>query len=433
MALAHVSVPPYVACALCVRHGPAWRAAVNQWVMVTRRRIALFGVIALAGAGLVVGVPTPAKATTATDEATFRAAWTNPGETRIKLARNITLTCAGGGAAVRSSPTPLIVEGRRHRIAQACANNGVLEQAGVGALTLRNLTITRGRSTGTGGGIRTRGELMVTNGKITNNKAADYGGGIYGESAVTMTQSSVTDNSSRQGGGGVWVTGTLKVTDSTISGNEETGTFGGGGISATSSIASATINNSTIADNKAGITSGGIGGGGMAANGSWTITNSTITRNSAGSFGGGGIVISTTGQVNLVYSTVVENTSSGGANVRGTGGQLVSFASVVALPQGSGNCTTPVTTSNGFNLSDDASCAFTQATDRQSSGSPQVAALADNGGPTRTRLPQPSSPLIDAVLLPSCQDDGASGITTDQRGLGRPHASGCDIGAVEVH
>ena len=66
------------------------------------------------------------------------------------------------------------------------------------------------------------------------------------------------------------------------------------------------------------------------------------------------------------------------------------------------------------------------------SNDPKLAALANNGGPTPTRLPLAGSPLIDAIPLASCQADGATGITTDQRSLPRPSGPGCDIGAVEV-
>jgi hypothetical protein len=180
----------------------------------------------------------------------------------------------------------------------------------------------------------------------------------------------------------------------------------------------------------------------MAATGPTTVKNSTITGNTAGSFGGGGIAVGIPGTVTLVFSTVVDNTTPGscvvgtcGANVNGSGGQgaLVSFGSVVALPQGGANCAQlGGTTSNGFNFSDDASCGFSGATDTQNGGNPNVGTLASNGGPTQTRLPQPGSPLIDAVPLTSCQADGAAGVTTDQRGLRRPSGQGCDIGSVEV-
>jgi len=94
-------------------------------------------------------------------------------------------------------------------------------------------------------------------------------------------------------------------------------------------------------------------------------------------------------------------------------------------------------TSNGFNFTDDASagvsCHFGAATDRVgTSNAPKLGALTNNGGPTQTRLPQVGSPLIDAIPLASCQADGASGISTDQRGVSRPQGNGCDIGAVEV-
>ena len=56
-----------------------------------------------------------------------------------------------------------------------------------------------------------------------------------------------------------------------------------------------------------------------------------------------------------------------------------------------------------------------------------LGALADNGGPTETMLPQPGSPLIDAIQpISECQVD------VDQRGVDRPQIKGCDTGAVEV-
>lgn len=107
------------------------------------------------------------------------------------------------------------------------------------------------------------------------------------------------------------------------------------------------------------------------------------------------------------------------------------FGSVVAL----GNCflNGTTTSSNEFNYSDNNSCGFTNTAqgDQQNAANPGLGALADNGGPTQTRLPQPGSPLINAIPTASCQTDGASGVTTDQRGVTRPLGTGCDIGSVE--
>jgi hypothetical protein len=408
-----------------------------------RRVVAVLAGAALGAAGLMAATSMSAAATTVTDEATFRTAWTNAAETQIDLSADITLTCDGGGVAIRNSTTALNVDGHGHSVTQTCANNGVLRQQGTGALAFQNVTITggadptpHGNPDEGGGGVFTPADLSLTNTTITNNTAVGWGGGFRALGAATLTNSAVSNNASSNGGGGFWVEGALTVTNSTISGNHNTGTFGGGGISAAGPTS---ITNSTINGNDAGLT-GGIGGGGMAVAGSTSITNSTVTGNSAGGFGGGGIAISVTGTTTLVYSTVVGNSApppANGTNVQGSANQshLVSFGSVVALPQSSTiNCAGlgGGTTSNGYNFSDDASCGFTAATDQQNAGNPNLGTLANNGGPTQTRRPQSGSPLINVIAAGSCQADGASGVTTDQRGVHRPQGAGCDIGAVEV-
>ncbi len=57
--------------------------------------------------------------------------------------------------------------------------------------------------------------------------------------------------------------------------------------------------------------------------------------------------------------------------------------------------------------------------------SPQLGALADNGGPAWTLLPAAASPVIDRI------DPAQCAMRTDQRGVTRPQGSHCDIGAVE--
>ncbi len=398
-----------------------------------RRRIV--GVLlsgALAGATLtVLGAGPASSAITVSTEAAFRAAWGNAAETEITLAADITLVNCGIGEADRNSATALTVLGNGHTIRQTCAGARVLFQGGTGDLTFDGVTITGATASGlAGGGVRTNGAVTLTNSTVTGN-TADSGGGISASGAfVTVTNSTVSANQAPSvfgNGGGIFAQGAVTLTNSTVSGN--TANSAGGGVFANSS---STVTNSTLSDNHSNTS---VGGGMLVPNGDITLTNSTVSGNTASHLGGGVAAL----DVNLVYATVVGNTAPTGANIEILSFDSISaFGSVVALPEGGGaNCAfqpPPVTISSGFNFSDDDSCGFTNTAqgDRQNAGDPGLGALADNGGPTQTRLPQPGSPLIDAIPSASCQDDGAAGITADQRGVTRPQQGGCDIGAVEV-
>jgi len=82
--------------------------------------------------------------------------------------------------------------------------------------------------------------------------------------------------------------------------------------------------------------------------------------------------------------------------------------------------------SHGYNLSSGFTCInyLNNASDKNGVDS-GLGALANNGGPTLTQLPQAGSPLIDGGVC-------VNGIITDQRGFSRPSGAACDIGAVEV-
>ena len=285
----------------------------------------------------------------------------------------------------------MTLNGGGNTINQTTADARVIENGSNGLMTLTNLTVTGGNLAGFGGGI--------------------FAGAAGG---VTLTNDTVTHNTATKGGGGIEIAngGPLTITGSTVSGNTA---------------------------------AGGNGAGVDAPNSTMALTNSTVTgntnTNTTGS--GGGLAAA---QVTLVYDTVVGNSQAGGSPGANLfvyrSGSFASFASVIASPNaGSTNCSfsSGVTlASHGFNDEDDigASCGFATATDDLAPGtSPLLGALANNGGPTQTMLPQDGpSPLIDGVPAASCQADGAAGVTTDQRGLARPDAASpkCDIGAVEV-
>ena len=244
----------------------------------------------------------------------------------------------------------------------------------------------------------------------------------------TMNDTTLTGANATTGGGGIEAGNDavqIVINNSTIRGN--TASFGAG----VATAGTLTVRNSTISGN----TSSASDGGGLRTfNDPITLINSTVTGNTAAGAGGGGLW-STQSDIVLVYSTVTGNTAPSGSNVH-AGGTITSFGSVVTSPLGGGeNCSGTAAPSQGYNFSDDTSCGFTGTGDREgSSTNPLLGALAANGGPTSTMLPSGTSPLLDWIPLAACQSGGASGITTDQRGLARPSPAGgaCDIGAVEV-
>jgi hypothetical protein len=62
--------------------------------------------------------------------------------------------------------------------------------------------------------------------------------------------------------------------------------------------------------------------------------------------------------------------------------------------------------------------------------------LRDNGGPTSTVALLASSAAIDAIPVSptnNCTDTNGNVVATDQRGVPRPQANGCDIGAYEAN
>ncbi len=177
-----------------------------------------------------------------------------------------------------------------------------------------------------------------------------------------------------------------------------------------------TVGDSTLSSNDAASN-----GGALALTGANQITESTISGNTAGSGGG----IDNSGSLTLIGSTIASNTPNGivgSATVAGT----------IVAENTTADCNTALT-SDGYNVSSDASCGFTATGDIQD-GNPELGSLSNNGGPTATRMPASNGAGV-GVIANETSADGFSlcGGTTDQRGLNRPFASShCSIGAVET-
>lgn len=294
-------------------------------------------------------------------------------------------------------------------------------------------------------------------------------------------------NTAGGGGGGLGGMGGYKTFSPDTAGPPSAGGFGGGGGSAANVSGFNLGGGGGFAGGGGGgfsLSSGGPyggnggingasggGGGGVGAavfaNGpSVTITNSTFNDNvangggggsgGAGGSGAGGGILIRAGSVHLVHNTFVGNRAVGGnggtafntsavgghasgANIERFGGTLTMAANVVSdgvVIAGVGNGAVNGTAADPDLRASFVSQAYNLVRDRGSStgylasdlaaGDPMLFPIANNGGLTPTHLPQPGSPLIDAIPVGIC------GIVEDQRGQSRPTQSGCEPGSVEL-
>ena len=259
--------------------------------------------------------------------------------------------------------------------------------------SIKDLTIQNGlNSGGDGGGIRAFGPLTLTRVKITGN-SGKLGGGIASNYALTMTDSIVSANTATtNAGGGIYIDtpATVNLTNVTISGN------------------TATLTSS----------------GGVHIQGSPTVnfTNVTISGNTAPN--AGGITISS-GTINILNSAIANNHVTSGT----VGGivfynNTLNIKNTIVAGNDGDECNGSVT-SQGYNLSSDDTCSFTNTGDQQNTD-PLLGVLADNGGYTQTHALLSGSPAINAGTDTGCP-------SKDQRGIKRPQGAHCDIGSYEAN
>ena len=242
------------------------------------------------------------------------------------------------------------------------------------------------------------------------------------------------------GGGAIYNHGSLTVTDSTLRGNSvladvpddgsgdvsNDGWTGGGAVfdDGVTTLDRVLVAGNTVVTKAPA--NHGDGGGGVYGFGDTVIRNSTVHANSAtvsGKVSGGGGIFAM--WLDLQSSTVTDNATTGAG-----GGVLIEtfghFGNSVIAGNGGAECDTSVALElmrAGRNVADDDSCPF-EPPDLEGVD-PLLGPLADNGGPTWSRLPPAGSPLIDAVPA------DAPCPKVDQREVARPQGKACDIGAVE--
>jgi hypothetical protein len=322
----------------------------------------------------------------------------------------------------------------------------VFVHPGGAALTLRGVTVRNGaaRVAGahvTGGGcIASAGYVVLDHSVVSDCYATGegvYGGGIFAY-ALTMDTSTLTrnvgfaalpDTGTATFGGGAYVN-TLSLVSSTVSDNRaahdlaQSGYVTGGGLFTNTG---GTISASTIEGNY----SYGLGGGLSVFGGALSIINSTISGNAAQTRSGGGVDVRIAYVVSIANSTIAGNqaTAGGGVYLRGTTRTLDVRSSLIAGNTAAGavdfGSINAVTMGGANDLIVFAGAGVTLPVGTLHAN-PLLQALADNGGPTRTRALSSGSPALDA-------GNNLSALANDQRGPGFPRVVGAaaDIGAFE--
>jgi CSLREA domain-containing protein len=337
---------------------------------------------------------------------------------------------AASGDLDLTQPVTIRGAGRDRTVIDALGNDRVLQtRLHPGDRLLRDLTLRGGRlSEQRGCGVWVSGTttLLLARVRITDNRcvgaspAFDNGGGIHVDYAATLlVAESLLDANFAERGGAIYAQGSaVEIYETTIAGNEAA-----------------------------------VSGGGLSGGGSWTVVRSTLSGNRAGaaSFfgaasdarffastlsGNQGWAIRSDGAVALDNVTIVGTAAFWPLQVF-AGGMVTLRNTLVVNPifAGGSECQLAASaTSLGYNLLGDESCGAGPL-DRIETD-PGLRKIGWYGGLTRTHLPRPGSPAIDAGAPGACPDsDGAPSL--EQRRFERIldgdgiDGARCDIGAVE--
>ncbi|CAN5303697.1 hypothetical protein BH11PLA2_BH11PLA2_38990 [soil metagenome] len=350
-----------------------------------------------------------------------------------------------------------------------------LNGIGIQNIAISDMTLTKGKTTGSGGAILDQDEnLTLTRMTLSGNRAAVNGGALQltqgQDTTVTILDSSIKSNFASttitSDGGGIAVLSPVIGADaylllrrSIVAGNSASDDGGGIYLDSNTSLL---FESSLLNDNVAGFAAKSSDGGGLAFNGSvgfngFVIRNSTITGNTVkaisaalSSVSGGGLGLSeVSGTVNILNSTIVANSSGGKSTGTGQGGGGIAITganshlalqSSVVAQNSSSNARPDISSLNpvdydhsaiGARLGFDDGLAVSSnipfATDLK------LAILTGNGGTARTIALRPGSPLIDTGSFGTVSMPPLSSLTSDQRGSGfaRQVGTGVDIGAFE--
>ncbi|MBZ0252617.1 MAG: hypothetical protein K8I02_04690, partial [Candidatus Methylomirabilis sp.] len=251
--------------------------------------------------------------------------------------------------------------------------------------------------------LQSRGEMLVAASTIRENTAAQNGGGVWlgrltgATGFARIEDSEIVDNESTEGsGGGVYVYfGDPEIRRTLIAGNSAQ--QNGGGLFLWLADVAAAFENLTVSGNS---------------------TAGPATK------GGGLYVFSLVGPNSTFRNlTFADNASPAGGTQIGSDNPAYAANLVLrnSIVKGASACSQALGTGGG-NVASGTTCGLDDPTD-QSNADAGLAAIADNGGPTRTRA------LTGGAANPA-DAAGADCPTEDQRTFVRSSAT-CDAGAYE--
>jgi hypothetical protein len=280
-------------------------------------------------------------------------------------------------------------------------------QPGAPDTTIALLGIRGSKHTGDGGGCLVWGGLTLVRCELSFHEITGNGGAAFVGAGGTLTlrECTIHDCYAEGMGGVVFVSGggTAHVIGCNL--HDSTG-VDGGGVLAVASLGTLDAVNCSMSNSLSYIDGGGI----LVRSGATvSLLHCTLTDNVAVGHGGG---VQIDGGLFTATSCIFSRDFAGESSpeISHAGGTNTTTFSLVFVGTGSG-------LSHGVagNLVGTASAPI----------DPRLRSLDQNGGPTRTMMPVPSSPVIDAGNLATCPP-------TDQRRVARPIGAGCDMGACEA-
>ncbi len=280
-------------------------------------------------------------------------------------------------------------------------------------------------STGTiidGSGSTTLPAISVTGSHFTLDDVTvrnGGGGGLIVSGNITSVMSiknSIFDSNHGSAGGAITNHGaTMSINRVSIVNN----TTGGGGVYNDSGGAMVIVQSAIISSTA---------GGGIYNNAATLdVVNSTVANNS-----GGGITNVGGGTLGLYSVTIATNPGGPGLSNSGTVTLTDTLIASNGGPSTSPDCSGTVN-SLGYNLVQNATgCSGLTATGDIVGVNAGLYPLAKNNGFTMTEALAQGSPAVDHGNPTGCTDNTGAVLTQDQRGMIRPIGSACDIGAFEL-